>query len=183
MRLGVPYAAAAMAALSACSDRGGDGAAQTGAANAVDVMEEPAPGPASPAERHARPDGQQWFTKTHREGPWAGFGPPFSEAAFSARCEGARLVFNTTEMPPSGPGATQMRLSFGGRTQTLPATASEEGLPSTDAAVPADAAWLNDLASASGELMVIVGESDPLSVPISEPLTSLIRDCAQAASS
>lgn len=181
--------------LAGCADEQPNGNADTSAVNsgataATSPVEEHANGGSgngasaatAAASNGRRISDGQWFTKTHRERPWAGFGPPYSEAAFSARCEREQLVFNTTEMPPSGPGQTQMRLSFGGRTQALSATASEQGLPSTDAAVPADAEWLQSLASASGDLTMTVGGSDPLSVPISEPLTSLILDCAEAPS-
>ncbi len=88
-------------------------------------------------------------------------------------------MFNVLEMPPSGAGPTQMRLSADGFSQTLPAKASDEGLPNTDAPVPADSEWLAQLASASGNLSIAVGGGDPLSVPIGEPLRALIRDCAR----
>ncbi len=102
----------------------------------------------------------------------------YSEAGFSVRCEGERLVFNTLEMPPSGPGKTEMRLSADRFSRTLSAEASEDGLPSTSSAVPADADWLRELVTASGNLTVTVGGSDPMAVPLAEPLKSLIRDCA-----
>ena len=119
----------------------------------------------------------RWFTRTTVEGPWAGYGPPTSEAAFSVRCEAERLIFNTTEMPPSGPGQTEMQLAAAGFSETLTAQATEEGLPHTEASVPVSTEWLGQLESASGDLTVTVGESDPLTVPIGQPLTSLISDC------
>lgn len=119
----------------------------------------------------------RWFTRTTVQGPWAGYGPPASEAAFSVRCEAERLIFNTTEMPPSGPGQTQMQLAASGFSETLTAQATEEGLPNTEASVPVGTEWLGQLESASGDLTVTVGESEPLTVPLSEPLTSLISDC------
>lgn len=119
----------------------------------------------------------QWFERDNREGRWAGYGPPASEAAFSVRCQRGQLIFSTTEMPPSGAGATTMQVSAAGVEQSLAAEASEEGLPNTEAAVSADSQWLTRLASASGDLTVRVGSSDPLTVPISDPLTALIRDC------
>lgn len=177
--------AIAAAALGACA-QGGEGgeAAQDAGLNAgtaatadADRLHNEAAG----AER-ARPpgeaSGQRWFAKTHKLGPWAGYGRPYSEAGFSVRCEGERLVFNTLEMPPSGPGKTEMRLSADGFSRTLSAEASEEGLPSTSSALPADADWLRELVAASGNLTVTVGGSDPMVVPLAEPLKSLIRDCA-----
>ena len=121
----------------------------------------------------------QWFSKTNQEGPWAGYGPPNSEAVFSARCESGVLHFNTTELPRSGAGETTMTVAAQGVDETIPAQASEQGLPHTEATVPADAAWLQRLTSASGNLTVRVAESEPIVVPISQPLTSLIRDCAR----
>ena len=149
------------------------------------------PAPATPVENGSRavpengasepvaggPD--QWFERTNQGRRWAGYGPPFSEAAFSVRCEGDRLIFNTTEMPPSGAGATTIHLSATGVDQRLAAESSEEGLPNTEASVRADSAWLTRLASGSGDLTVRVGGSDPLVVPIGDPLTSLIRDCGR----
>lgn len=127
---------------------------------------------------------QQWFERSDADGGWAGYGPPFSEAAFSLLCERAagRLVFNTTEMPPSGPGATIMHLSANDLDQSIAATANEDGLPNTVASVPADTPWLSRLIAASGTLSVRVGDSDPLTVPIGAPLRSLIRDCARGGS-
>ena len=119
----------------------------------------------------------QWFERTSAEGRWAGFGPPNSEASFSARCEGERLVLSTTEVPSSGPGTTTMHLSANGVDESIPATASDEGLPNTEASVPADAGWLEQLQSASGELTVRVAGGEALVVPVSTPLTSLIADC------
>ncbi|MGI8704637.1 MAG: hypothetical protein ACR2JJ_02380 [Sphingomicrobium sp.] len=119
----------------------------------------------------------RWFARATVQGPWAGYGPPTSEAAFSVRCEAERLVFNTTEMPPSGAGPTEMQLAAVGLNQSLTAQASEEGLPNTEASVAATTEWLGRLESASGDLTVTVGESNPLVVPIGEPLTSLISDC------
>ena len=121
----------------------------------------------------------RWFERRNQREAWAGYGPPFSEAMFSARCEGGRLILSTTEMPPSGPGSTTMQLSAAGVDESLPAEAGEEGLPSTEATVAADAEWLTRLVSASGDLTVRVGGSDPLVVPIGQPLTSLIRDCSR----
>lgn len=141
---------------------------------------EPAPtGEGSTNAALAAPAGHQWFTRAGAGNAWAGFGPPNSEAAFSVRCEGERLVFSTTEMPPSGAGSTEMLLNAGSFSQTLSAEASEEGLPNTEASVAADAQWLPQLASASGNLTVTVGGSDPLVVPIADPLVSLIRDCGR----
>lgn len=119
----------------------------------------------------------RWFERTDQRGAWAGYGPPSSEALFSVRCEGGRLIFSTTEVPRSGPGSTTMQLSATGVDQSLPAEASEEGLPNTEASVPGDAEWLSRLAAATGELSVRVGSGEPLAVSIGEPLTSLIRDC------
>lgn len=134
---------------------------------------------ASQEEAPAAASGNQWFTRTAAGSPWAGYGPPNSEAAFSVRCEGERLVFNTTEMPPSGPGDTQIEISADGFSQELSAEASEQGLPNTEASVPADAEWLSQLTSASGSLAVTVGGSDPLTVPIADPMVALIRDCGR----
>ena len=119
----------------------------------------------------------QWFERTSPEDRWAGFGPPNSEATFSARCEGEQLVLSTTEVPRSGPGQTTMHLSATGVDESIRATASNEGLPNTEAPVPADAAWLEKLQSASGNLTVSVAGGEALVVPISGPLTSLIGDC------
>lgn len=146
----------------------GDSAGLNGADNAIAPEEQAAQGQPAPG---------QWFTRTRAEGPWAGYGPPRSEAAFSVRCEGEQVVFSTIEMPPSGPGPTEMQLAGAGLNQTLSAQATEDGMPNTEASVPATAEWLSRLESASGNLTVTVGGSDPLIVPISEPLTSLIRDC------
>lgn len=175
----------AAAALAACADGGEGGEApQDRSVNAgrsanadSDRLQNEVAGPAQ-ALPPGEASGQRWFTKTHKLGPWAGYGRPYSEADFSVRCEGQRLVFNTLEMPPSGPGKTDMRLSADGFSRTLDAEASEEGLPSTDSAVPADSDWLRELVEASGNLTVTVGGSDPLVVPLAEPLKSLIRDCA-----
>ena len=136
-------------------------------------------GNASTNTSPAAPSGHQWFTRAEAGNAWAGYGPPNSEAAFSVRCEGDQLVFNTTEMPPSGPGATTMRIEAGSFSQELSAQASEEGLPNTEASVPADTQWLSQLASASGNLSVTVGGSDPVVAPIADPLVSLIRDCGR----
>ena len=138
----------------------------TGASDTNNTASEPAVGGPS-----------QWFQRTNQGNAWAGYGPPFSEAVFSVRCEGEQLIFSTTEMPRAGPGTTTLLLSAPGVEQTLPAEASEQGLPNTEAAVPADAGWLNGLASASGDLTVRVGDGGPILVPIADPLTSLIRDC------
>lgn len=121
----------------------------------------------------------QWFERNSAEGRWAGFGPPNSEASFSVRCEGERLVFSTTEVPRSGPGPTTMTLSAAGVEQSLDAQASEEGLPNSQASVPAGASWLQQLQSASGDLTVTVAGGEPIIVPISNPLTSLIGDCGR----
>lgn len=121
----------------------------------------------------------QWFERRNQREAWAGYGPPFSHAMFSARCEGGRLIFSTTQMPPSGPGSTTMQLSAAGVDENVPAEASEQGLPSTEASVKADAEWLTRLASATGNLTVRTGGSDPLAVPVGQPLTSLIRDCSR----
>lgn len=174
--------------LCACSDDAGELPANGNAA-ASEALDTPAltnnaeasRGAADPPAGATNRAGSQWFSKYDGGDSWSGYGPPFSEAAFSARCErkAGRLVFNTAEMPPSGPGRTEMLLSADGFEQSLPAEASEEGLPNTSAAVDADADWLSRLASLSGDLTVRVGGSDPLTVPIGEPLRSLIRDCAR----
>ena len=128
------------------------------------------PAPGSPS---------QWFERTSEGEQWAGYGPPFSEAVFSVRCErgGGRLIFTTTEIPRSGPGSTTMQLSAAGVDESLAAEASEEGLPNTEASVSADADWLNRLESASGDLRVRVGGGDPLVIPTSDQLRSVVRDC------
>ena len=146
------------------------------ATESTNAATEPAPDPSNAAAARQIEDAQ-WFTKRNERGPWAGYGPPFSEAAFSVRCEGGNLTFDTTEMPPTGPGATQMRLSGEGFAQTLNAIADEQGLPNTSATVSADAEWLRRLLSMTGDLTVRVGGSDPLEVPMADPLRSLIRDC------
>jgi len=146
---------------------------------------EPGSNPAAneTGEQPAQPQ-QQWFERTEGGQAWASYGPPNSEAAFSVRCEGRRLVFNTTEMPSSGPGRTQMQLSAPGVSRTLDAQATEGGLPNTEAAVPADAQWLEQLAATTGDLSVTVGgDGEPLVVPVGEPLTALIRDCRRRAAS
>lgn len=162
----------ALPLLAAC----GEGRDATGAAA---LPEDGAPD-AVVANAQAAAEPQQWFERRDPDGDWAGYGPPFSEAAFSLRCERAagRLVFNTTEMPRSGPGETVMHLKADGFDQSIDAIANEDGLPNTDAAVPADAPWLAQLLAASGTLTVRVGGGDPLDVPISEPFRALIRDCA-----
>lgn len=121
----------------------------------------------------------QWFERRNQREACAGYGPPFSEAMVSARCKGGRLIFSTTIVPASGPGSTTMQLSAAGVDENLPAESSEGGLPTTEATVAANAEWLTRLVSASGNLTIRVGDSDPLSVPIGEPLTSLIRDCSR----
>ena len=161
----------AVALVSACGENEGADLPEP-TASSGDPRARPAESPES-----ARPMEGQWFARVNREGPWAGFGPPNSEAAFSARCEQGAMIFSTTEMPPSGPGETMMHLSAPGIEQSIPAVASEQGLPNTDARVEPSAQWLAKLQAASGNLSVRVGESDSLTVPISEPLTSLIRDC------
>lgn len=121
----------------------------------------------------------QWFERTSQGEAWAGYGPPVSEAAFSVRCDSGadRLIFSTTEMPRSGPGSTTMQMAAAGIDESLPAEASEEGLPNTEASVEPEAGWLTKLIAASGDLRVRVGGGEPIVVPISDPLTSLIRDC------
>lgn len=125
-------------------------------------------------------DPPQWFSRNDAGQRWAGYGPPFSEAEFSAYCEGGRLVFNTTAVPRTGAGRTTMRVSAAGVDETLPAETNEDGLPNTSATVEPGADWLGRLAGASGELTIQVGDTEPLVVPIGDPLTSLIRDCRSA---
>ena len=121
----------------------------------------------------------QWFARKTEGGEWAGFGVPYSEAVFSVRCElgPERITFNTTDMPPSGAGATVMQLSASGVEKTIAAEARVEGLENTDAAVAASEPWLQQLAAAGGNLSVGVGGGEPLLVPIGEAMTSLIRRC------
>jgi hypothetical protein len=119
----------------------------------------------------------QWSARSDQAGPWAGYGVPFSEAVFSARCEGGQLIMNTTEMPPTGAGRTTMSVSGQRIDENLNAVAREDGLPNTEASVNANSQWLDRLASASGNLSIQVGGSAPITVPIGEPLTSLVRDC------
>ena len=177
----------AVAALAACQGQPADRAAQSESGSRDSAVQgqtsERAPSSNSAGSApvaSARPAATgQWFSRDEPGGGWAGFGPPYSEAFFSARCESGRVIFNVLEMPPTGGGPTQMQLTAQGVSETVPAQASDEGLPNTDSPVAADAPWLAQLASASGNLSVTVGGGDALTVPIGEPLRALIRACAR----
>lgn len=125
----------------------------------------------------AEPATEQWFAKTNPNGPWAGYGPPNSEAMFSVRCEDKRLVFSRAGLPSSGSGSTQMKLSIDGVDQTLSAEASDEAIPNTEASAVASSKWTERLAVPRGNLSVRIGDGDALVVPLAEPFTSVIRDC------
>lgn len=172
----------AFAALAACarSEPVDESRQVEDGASVIDTSAEEAAGEESAnTASPALSSGFQWFARTDERGPWAGYGPPNSETVFSARCEGDEIVFSTTDMPPSGPGETQMQLNADGISETLIAQASEEGLPQTQASAPADAQWLSQLASTAGNLTVTVGVSGPQLVPISEELVSLIEECGR----
>ena len=168
----------AAAALAACAS---DERGNESAADQSNVVEPAARADANQSASEPVLGGPpQWFARTRDGQRWAGYGPPFSEADFSAYCEGGRLVFNTTEVPSTGAGKTTMRVSAAGVDETLTAQADEDGLPNTSATLEPGADWLGRLAGASGNLTVQVGDTEPLIVPISDPLTSLIRDCRSA---
>lgn len=166
--------------LGACSEKADESAApaveepvqERSNAEAVNSAEAPAP---------AGGGGYQWFSRNEGGDGWAGYGPPFSETEFSARCErkSGQIVFNTAEVPPTGAGPTVMHVSAEGLAETIPAVTREDGLPHSSAEVDAGAEWLARLARVSGDLKIRVGDSDGLTVPISQPLRSLIRDCAR----
>lgn len=136
------------------------------------------PKDAAPAAVSPSPvsDGQ-WFYKESNGYPWAGYGPPRSEAFFVISCEGGRLVFQRADGrgPVGGEQAFRVRTADGAGEIRMEDAGAE--LPMLSGAAPPDGSLARLLLDADAPFAVEGGGGD-IVLPPDESYRRVIRACS-----
>ncbi|WP_375202993.1 hypothetical protein [Hyphococcus sp.] len=140
-RLKILTLAMVSAAVAACGERGGD--------EKLDAKVEPAPED-KPEMAEAAPG--EWFYKDSNGYPWAGFGPPRSEALFVIACRQGQVVFQHANRDVG-----EISVEFADGAQTVMMEANGDGLPMSEGALPANDPFIHKLAQSQGPLRVFAG--------------------------
>lgn len=135
--------AALSAGLTACGDSGGDAS--------LNAEIEPAPETKPAAVETAE---GAWFYKDSNGYPWAGFGPPRSEAIFVIACRQGQVVFQHAARDTD-----VMSIELAEGKHDVEMTPNGDGLPMSEGALPANDPFIHMLAQSHGPLRVVVKDA------------------------
>ncbi len=139
----------------------------------------------APAEVQSRGDDRQvarsvktepgeWHYKTSNGYPWAGFGPPASEAVFTISCQRGQIVFGHA-IDLNGNDA-EMTISAGGETNPVRLTDLNAELPMAEGSVPANSMFIDALLDTEQAFSVKIDDRDFTFRPARE-YRQVIREC------
>lgn len=173
--------ATAAAILAACGEiqRSNDDAAGT----APDLRETEDTGEANaPADRRVaravETEPGEWRYKKSNGYPWAGFGPPASEAVFTISCQKGQVVFGHA-VDLDG-GQADMVLKADGETAPVKLIDVEGALPMAEGALPANSVFIDTLLNTDSAFTVEV-EGGKFSLRPAPEYRQVIRECRAGA--
>ncbi len=148
------------AAIVACGERRSD--------EELNANVEPAP-ETKPVVADAAPG--EWFYKDSNGYPWAGFGPPRSEALFVIACRQGQVIFQHANRDVS-----EISIELADGAQTILMEANGAALPMSEGALPANDPFIHKLAQSQGPLRVLA-EGQPMTMPSDGSYRRVARSC------
>ncbi|WP_428409270.1 hypothetical protein [Hyphococcus sp.] len=152
--------AACAAVIAACGDRGGDEELTT----AVEPAPEEIPSAAETVSG-------EWFYKESNGYPWAGFGPPRSEAMFVVACRQGQVMFQHAHNEDE---VISIQLAEG--RQEIPMEANQGELPMTEGALPANHPFVRLILDTQKPIRV-VSPGGGMTLPNDTAYRRVIRAC------
>ncbi len=154
--------AACAAIVAACGDRSGE--------EELTTAVEPAPENAPSAVETAS---GEWFYKESNGYPWAGFGPPRSEAMFVIACRQGQIVFQHAH---NADEVISIQLAEG--RQEIAMEANNGELPMTEGALPANHPFVRLILDTQDPLRVVAG-GRAMTLPADASYRRVVRACME----
>ncbi len=112
-----------------------------------------------------------WFYKDSNGYPWAGFGPPRSEALFVIACREGQVVFQHAARH-----AADMSIELAEGKQEVAMTPNGDNLPMSEGALPANDPFIHLLAQSHGPIRVVL-EDAAMTMPSDSSYRLVVNAC------
>ena len=119
----------------------------------------------------------EWHYKTSNGYPWAGFGPPASEAMFTISCQRGQIIFGHA-IELDGDEA-DMTVSAGSETQTIKLADLNSELPMAEGGLPANSVFIDALLNTEQAFSVTI-DARSFDLRPAPEYRQVIRECRSA---